>query len=274
MDSVAGCFQPHSMLWLACLSLYMFFLPSFPPSLPPSLSPSLHPSLPPSLLPLLSLSPLPSIPSSFVFSATSILLNLLPLFSGEMILRTASLNAQICSAVAKHTPPLRSPSSPQNPFGSFNYLQSLRAEEYKSLMQLLDTVENGSPSSHINLYFSFSLFLLIYAFFPLLSLYLSLYLSISLFLLIYAFFPLLSLYPPGEGETQLLSSTASQVRRMNNSVHKLAFDVLFSELKQKLAEVPTLKVYKFMHIFSIATMSLSYNNEVCGWFNMIFFLST
>ena len=62
---------------------------------------------------------------------------------GEMLLRSGTLNSQICLAVVAHTPSLRSPASEDNPFGSFDYLTVYHPEQRTAVMELLSAVEKG-----------------------------------------------------------------------------------------------------------------------------------
>ena len=46
----------------------------------------------------------------------------------------------------------------------------------------------------------------------------------------------------GGGECPLFVSLTNQMQSLNEQAHTFAFDILFSQLKQKLANVPHLKV--------------------------------
>lgn len=46
----------------------------------------------------------------------------------------------------------------------------------------------------------------------------------------------------GGGECPLFVSLSSQLQSLNEQAHIFAFDILFSQLKQKLCKVPHLKV--------------------------------
>ena len=63
---------------------------------------------------------------------------------GDMLLRSAQLNAQLCSTVVSCTPNLRSAASPSNPFGSFPYLSTYYPDEHTDVMELLVSVEEGT----------------------------------------------------------------------------------------------------------------------------------
>ena len=47
---------------------------------------------------------------------------------------------------------------------------------------------------------------------------------------------------PGGGECALFVSLTNQMESLNEQAHTFAFDILFSQLKQKLSKVPHLKV--------------------------------
>lgn len=46
----------------------------------------------------------------------------------------------------------------------------------------------------------------------------------------------------GGGECGLFVSLTNQMQSLNEQAHTFAFDILFSQLKQKLSKVPQLKV--------------------------------
>ena len=46
----------------------------------------------------------------------------------------------------------------------------------------------------------------------------------------------------GSGECALFVSLTNQMQSLNEQAHTFAFDILFSQLKQKLSKVPHLKV--------------------------------
>ena len=58
----------------------------------------------------------------------------------------------------------------------------------------------------------------------------------------------------GGGECDLFASLTNQIQSLNEQAHTFAFDILFSQLKQKLSKVPRLKV-------RIELLSLNYNVE-------------
>ena len=53
---------------------------------------------------------------------------------------------------------------------------------------------------------------------------------------------ILTLYAPGGGEWPLLVSTTNRIHSLNEQAHTFAFDILFARLKQKLANIPRLRV--------------------------------
>ena len=58
----------------------------------------------------------------------------------------------------------------------------------------------------------------------------------------------------GGGECDLFISLTNQIQSLNEQAHTFAFDILFSQLKQKLSKVPRLKV-------RMALLSFSYDVE-------------
>lgn len=53
---------------------------------------------------------------------------------------------------------------------------------------------------------------------------------------------ILTLYVPGGGEWPLLVSTTNRIHSLNEQAHTFAFDILFARLKQKLTNIPRLRV--------------------------------
>ena len=62
---------------------------------------------------------------------------------GEMLLRTLTLNSQVCSAVVSCTSRLRTPANDNAPFGCYDYLSVYHPEEHTAVMELLTTTEKG-----------------------------------------------------------------------------------------------------------------------------------
>ena len=50
------------------------------------------------------------------------------------------------------------------------------------------------------------------------------------------------LFIPGGGEWPLLLSTTNRIHSLNEQAHTFAFDILFARLKEKLADVPHMRV--------------------------------
>ena len=50
------------------------------------------------------------------------------------------------------------------------------------------------------------------------------------------------IYIPGGGEWPLLLSTTNRIHSLNEQAHTFAFDILFARLKEKLADIPHMRV--------------------------------
>ena len=62
---------------------------------------------------------------------------------GDLLLRSAELNSQICSTLSGHSARLTSPADKSNPFGLYDYLLVYHPEEHTATMELLAAVEKG-----------------------------------------------------------------------------------------------------------------------------------
>ncbi len=64
--------------------------------------------------------------------------------TGDMHLRTLSLNSQLCSTVMSCTTQLKSAADETIPFGCYDYLSLYHPEEHTAVMELIAALQKGS----------------------------------------------------------------------------------------------------------------------------------